>query len=197
MNSDSKIKELAIKGFNKEEIAKILKLKEEEIELIEETDIRKNSEMLYSALQKDLSKLVLTEMNKADRDTSVILNSIKLQAELQEKKLSLEKNKDTSKASTSYIYDRDKEIFGMKENGMSIEEISLKMKLSVLGVKQSLDRYNLHLPNELQTLPPSIISETITLDKDTRMKILWEAYNNNLTRKQIRDMVNSIKNNTR
>ena len=41
---DSKIKELAIKGFNKEEIAKILKLNEKDIELIEETDIRKNSE---------------------------------------------------------------------------------------------------------------------------------------------------------
>jgi DNA-binding CsgD family transcriptional regulator len=191
---DDKIKELAIKGFSKEEIAKMLKIKLEEIN-IEEKDITSNSEELYSALQKDLSKLVLTEMTKENRDTQVILNSIKLQAELQEKKLSLRKVTDV-KISKSYIYDRDDEIVNLKKT-MTDKEIAEKLNIGVLSVKQAIDRNSLNLPDELKTLSPTIISETKGLKKEVRLKVLKDAYENNLKRKEIRDIVNKIKNKTR
>ena len=79
-STEGRIKSLSSKGFNKKEIAKLLKIKEEKIN-IKEVDIKEASENLYSELQKDLSKLVLTEMGKKDRDTSIILNAIKLQSE--------------------------------------------------------------------------------------------------------------------
>ena len=191
----SKIKELAIKGFNKEEIAKLLKLKEKEFELEEAGDITQNSEELYSALQKDLSKLVLTEMNKDNRDTQVILNSIKLQADLQEKKLSLRKISDV-KISKSYIYDRDEEIVNLKKT-ITEKEIANKFNIGVLSVKQAIDRYNLNLPDKLKVLSPTIISETKGLKKELRLKVLTDAYNNNLKRKEVREIVNKIKNKTR
>jgi len=191
----ARIKELAIKGFNKEEIAKLLKLKEEEVILDEVGDITENSELLYSALQKDLSKLVLTEMNKDSRDTNVILNAIKLQADLQEKKLGLKRVTDV-RISKSYIYDRDEEIVILKKT-LTDEEIAEKFKMSVLTVRQAIDRHSLNLPDQLKTLSPTIISETKGLDREMRLKILNDAYNNNIKRKEIRDIVNKIKNKIR
>lgn len=191
----TRVQELAIKGFNREEIAKLLKLKEEEVILDEVGDITENSELLYSALQKDLSKLVLTEMNKDARDTGVILNAIKLQADLQEKKLGLKRVTDV-RISKSYIYDRDEEIVLLKKT-LTDEEIAEKLKMSVLTVRQAIDRHSLNLPDQLKTLSPTIISETKGLDRDMRLKILNDAYNNNIKRKEIRDIVNKIKNKIR
>jgi hypothetical protein len=191
----TKVKELSIKGFNKGEIAKMLKIDESSIELDEGTDINQNSEELYSALQKDLSKLVLTEMTKDGRDTSVILQAIKLQAELQEKKLTLRKVSNV-KISKSYIYDRDEEIVQLKKT-LTDEEIAAKLNIGILSVKQALDRVSLNLPDELKTLSPTIISETKGLKKDMRLKILQDAYTNNLTRKDVREIANKIKNQIR
>lgn len=194
-STKTKIQELFIKGFGKEEISKLLKIKEEEIEIDIDQDITKNSELLYSALQKDLSKLVLTEMNRESRDTSVILNAIKLQADLQEKKLGLKRVTDV-RISKNYIYDRDEEIINLKKT-MTDEEIAEKFNIGVLSVRQAIDRNSLNLPDQLKTLSPTIISETKGLDKETRIKILNDAYNNNLKRKEIRDLVNKIKNKIR
>lgn len=191
----ARIKELAIKGFNKEEIAKLLKLKESEVELDEVGDITASSELLYSALQKDLAKLVLTEMNKESRDTNVILNSIKLQADLQEKKLGLKRVTDV-RISKNYIYDRDEEIATLKKT-LTDEEIAEKFNIGVLSIRQAIDRHSLNLPDELKTLSPTIISETKGLNKETRLKVLWDAYNNNLKRKEVRDISNKIKNKIR
>jgi hypothetical protein len=191
----ARVKELAIKGFNKEEIAKLLKLKEEEIVLEEVGDITANSELLYSALQKDLAKLVLTEMNKDSRDTNVILSSIKLQAELQEKKLNLRQVTDV-RVSKNYIYDRDEEIANLSKT-MKKEDIAKKFEIGIQSVNQAIDRYSLNLTDELKTLSPTIISETIGLEKEMRIKVLKDAYTNKLTRKQVRDISTKIKNKIR
>ena len=195
LDNKDKIKELAIKGFNKEEISKILSVDIKEVVLEDNGDIIQNSEDLYSALQKDLSKLVLTEMSKETRDTSVILSSIKLQSELQEKKLNLKKISSV-KINKNYIYDRDEEIIKLRET-MSEEEIAKKLNMGILSVKQGIDRYELNLPEELKSLNPSIISETSGLPKDKRLKILNDALSNNLKRSEVREIVNSIKNETR
>jgi hypothetical protein len=192
---NTKVNELAIKGFNKKEIAKMLKIDEEDIELDVNTDINENSDLLYSALQKDLSKLVLTEMNKDSRDTTVILNAIKLQAELQEKKLTLRKM-GSIRISKSYIYDRDEEIAELKKT-LNDVEIAKRLNIGVLSVKQAIDRNSLNLPDELKTLSPTIISETKGLKKEIRLKILQDAYTNNLKRKDVREIANKIKNQTR
>lgn len=194
-----KVKGLLLKGFSLEEIAKILDINKKEIEVgdFKVEDIADNSLGLYTELQKDLSKLVLTEMNKESRDSNVILNAIKLQAELQDKKLLLTKSGYTSKISKEYIYNRDEEINKLLKEGLSIEEITKKLDIGILSIKQAIDRYNLNLPDELKTLSPSIIAETIGLDKKTRLKILQDAYKNNYTRKQVREIANKIKNEAR
>ena len=191
---ENKIKSLSIKGFDKKEIARMLDLEEKEVKIEPILDITKNSENLYSELQKDLSKLVLTEMNKDKRDSNVILSSIKLQADLQEKKLVLNRNIKNTKINKDYIYKRDEEIANSR---LPIEETAKKFNVSILSVKQALDRYNLGLSDELKTLNPTIISETINLPKKTRLKILQDAYNNNSPRKDVREIVNNIKNETR
>lgn len=196
--TETKVKSLMLRGFSKDEIAKTFKIDIIEInKLPEVTDLKINSESLYTDLQKDLAKLVYTEINKENRDNNVILNSIKLQAELQEKKLVLARNIPETKVNKDYIYTRDKEIFQDLQDGLSQEEVAKKFNISKLSIKLAIDRYGLNLPEELQTLNPSIISETIGLDKNTRLKLLREAYNNNYTRKTIRNMVNKIKNKQR
>ncbi len=196
--TEEQIKSLILKGFNEQEIGKMLpKVKQEEIkQLIAEKpqDLIQTSTNLYSALQKDLSLLVFKEMKKDDRDSAVILNAIRLQADLQEKKLVLNRNVKTTKINKDYIYERDEEI---AKSDLPIEEIAKQFNISPLSVKQSIDRYELNLPEELKELSPTIISETIGLDKKTRLKILEDAYTNNLKRKEIREMVNKLKNEVR
>lgn len=191
-----KIRELYVRGFNKEEIAKILNIAPEEI-IFDESNIVEDSSILYSGLQRDLSKLVLTEMSKEKRDTNVILNSIKLQAELQEKKLNLKTGFSNVKINKSYIYDRDEEIKKLKEEGLDDHAIAKKMKMSIQSVMQASDRNSLNLSDTLKTLSPTIISETKGLKKDVRLKILNDAYQNNLKRKDVRLIVNKIKNQIR
>jgi orotate phosphoribosyltransferase-like protein len=192
----SKVRELFVKGFNKEDIAKILNVDIKEV-VLKSKDLVEDSEDLYSALQRDLSKLVLTEMSKGNRDTNVILNSIKLQSELQEKKLNLKNGFNSIKISKNYIYDRDEEIAKMKKEGMGVNDIAKKLKVSIQSVTQALDRNELKLPDELKTLSPTIISETKGLKKEVRLKILQDAFKNNLKRKDVRIIANKIKNQTR
>lgn len=191
-------KSLLLKGFNKEDVSKILKIDKQEIEGFSE-DIKQNAFDLYSELQKDLSKLVFKEMEKDNdkRENQVILNAIKLQADLQEKKLAIYKEKaDIVKVSSDWIYKRDEEIAKLKES-FTEEEIAKKLKISISSVNQALDRYKLNLPEELKSLNPSVISETIGLNKEDRLKILNEAYKNNYTKRQVRELVNNIKNENR
>ena len=196
--TEEQIKSLILKGFNEQEIGKMLpKVKKEEIKEIlknKPQDLIQTSTNLYSALQKDLSLLVLKEMKKDNRDSAVILNAIRLQADLQEKKLVLNRNIQNTKINKSYIYERDEEIAKLN---LPIEEIAKKFNISVLSVRQAKDRYGLNLPDKLKELSPTIISETIGLDKNTRLKILEDAYTNNLKRKEIREMVNKLKNEVR
>jgi len=199
--TDNRIKSLFLKGFDAKEIASMLSLKFEDVEKelkdCDKLDINKNSNELYSELQKDLSKLVLTEMNKDKRDVSVVLNAIKLQAELQEKKLSLVSGHSSEVISKDYIYKRDDEIKTLKDQGMSEEDIAKKFNVGILSIKQALDRVNLKLPETLRSLSPSIISETIGLEREARIKILQETYDNKYPRSKVRDIVNKIKNGTR
>ncbi len=196
--TEEQIKSLILKGFNEQEIGKMLpKVKKEEIEKIikdKSEDLKQTSTNLYSALQKDLSLLVLKEMKKDNRDSSIILNAIKLQADLQEKKLVLNRNIKNTKINKSYIYERDEEI---AKSNLPIEEIAKEFNISVLSIRQAKDRYGLNLSEHLKELSPTIISETIGLDKKTRLKILEDAYKNNLKRKEIREMVNKLKNEVR
>ncbi len=195
---EEQVKSLILKGFSEQEIGKMLpKVKEEEIKEIlknKPQDLIQTSTNLYSALQKDLSLLVLKEMKKENRDSAVILNAIRLQADLQEKKLTLNRNIKNTKINKSYIYERDEEIAKLN---LPIEEIAKQFNISALSVRQSIDRYNLNLPEKLKELSPTIISETIGLDKSTRLKILEDAYTNNLKRKEIREVVNKLKNEAR
>ncbi len=196
--TEEQVKSLILKGFSEQEIGKMLpKVKKEEIKEIlknKSKDLTQTSTELYSALQKDLSLLVLKEMKKDNRDSAVILNSIKLQAELQEKKLVLNRNIPNTKINKSYIYERDEKIAKSK---LPAEEIAEKFNISVLSVRQAIDRYKLNLPENLKELSPTIISETIGLDKKTRLKILEDVYKNNLKRNEVREMVNKLKNEVR
>lgn len=196
-----RIKSLLLKGFGVEEIKSMLNISDKKIKELSKdikvtADVTENSIELYSELQKDLSKLVLTELNKSSRDSSVILNAIKLQAELQEKKLIINKGNFnlTTKVNKDYIYTRDEEINKLKQQGSTDEELAKKFNISLVSIKQATDRFNLNLPEELKALSPAIITETMGLDKNLRIKILGDALNNNLKRKDIREMVNKIKN---
>ena len=198
-----KVKGLLLKSFSSDEIASILQIQKEDVEVISKELIKgglsENSNDLYNELQKDLSKLVLTEMNKEGRDSGVVLNAIRLQVEIQEKKLGL-MNKtrmgtSPEKISKDYIYERDEKMNEQFKKGKKIPEIAKEFGVSNLSVEQAIDRQSLDLPDELKTLSPTIIAEThfTGIDKATRLKVLQEAYKNNLTRKQVRDMMVSIK----
>ena len=196
------VKSLLLKGFTKEETKEMLKepvdLEEirEVAEKIGREDMTKNSIDFYTDLQKDLAKLVITELRKQDRDSSVIFNAIKTQAELQDKKLILSKGKiGEEKINKDYIFKRDEEILKLKKEGINEEEISKRLDIGILSVKQSIDRAELDIPTEWrEKLNPSIISETTGLDTKTRMSILKEAYDNNLKRQDVRALANKIKN---
>jgi DNA-binding CsgD family transcriptional regulator len=142
---------------------------------------------------------VFTELSKDKRDASVVLQAIKLQADLQEKKLNVSRSGGASgeAISKSYIYKRDEEIAKLKSQGFTEEELAAKFSIGIMSIKQSLDRVQLKLPDELKTLNPTIISETIGLDRDTRIKILKEALDNQMGRAQVREMIVKFKNNSR
>ena len=194
----NQVRSLLLKGFNKDEIAKVLNIKEEDID-IDLGDINKSSADLYSELQRDLTKLVSKELDKGDNsDSNVILNSIKLQAELQEKKLLLNKRTTTNtQINKSYIRDRDEEIVKLSNLGKTEKEIAQEFGISILSIKQAIERVNAGLPEHLLDLNPSIISETSNLDKTTRWRVLQDAFDKQLTRKEVRELVNKIKNETR
>jgi predicted DNA-binding protein YlxM (UPF0122 family) len=201
----TKIKGLLLQNFSNDEVATILKINQEEILVVANElaamPIQDNSTEYYKELQKELSKLVLTEINKPGRDSGVVLNAIKLQAEIQEKKLALNKTiKSGAKISKDYIYERDEKMYELSsQSNMSTLEIAKKFGVSNLTVENAIDRCSLQLPDELKTLSPSIIAETFItgIDKESRMKILWNAYQNNLTRAQIRAQINELKNEIR
>lgn len=193
------IKSLKLKGFNSQEIAKVLQLNINDVNKVLSTfkeDIREDSVLLYNEMQKDLTKLILTERNKEKPDTQVLLNAIKLQADLQSKKVQLKGGISTTKISKQYIIDRDEEIYELTKT-KSIEDIAKQFSMGELSIKQAIDRYELQLDDNLKKLNPSIISETIGLKREERIKILTDVFNNNLTRQQVRDIVNKIKNETR
>jgi len=196
-----KIKGLLLKSFNKEEIASLLQVPIADVEKLSKEFIKmplqENSAELYSELQKDLSKLVLTEINREGRDSGVVLNAIRLQVEIQEKKLGLLNNKriDPSKISKDYIYERDEKMNELYKNGKKIADIATEFKVSNLSVEQAIDRCSLELPDELKTLSPTIIAETqfSGIDRAIRLKVLRNAYDNHLTRKQVREIMVTIK----
>ena len=200
----TKIKSLLLQNFTDDEVARFLKIDKKDILIVAEElnsmPIQENSTEYYNELQKSLSKLVMTEMNKEGRDSNVVLNSIKLQADIQEKKLTLNRAiKGNERVSKDYIYERDEKMYELFKQGSSEGDIALKFSVSTLTVKNAIDRCSLNLPAELKTLSPTIIAETFItgIDKDQRMKLLWNAYNNSLTRAQVRAQVNEIKNEVR
>ena len=196
----NKIKSLILKGFGKEEICKLIGIDEklidgylEEIKISD--DININSVEYYSELQKDLSKLVFTEMNKETRDNAIILNAIKLQSNLQEKKLFLGRRSGEVKVSKDYIYERDKEVDKLNKLDYTEEKIAKELDMHILSVKQAIDRNTLEIPEEWKyKMSPSVITETKGLDKKRRMEILERAYNENLKRDDVRKIVNELKN---
>jgi len=195
MANESNIKSLILKGFSSDEIIKLTKTSKKAIkEVLNELDsksMRERSEDFYTDLQRDLSRLVLTEMGKDNRDTASILKALKLQADLQDKKVGL--TIDTSKLSKDYLYDRDEKIKEVCEKE-GIESAMKEFNLSKLSIEQSLDRASLEFQGKRQ-LAPSIISETIGLPIKARVKVLNEALNNALSRHQVRKLVTDIKNN--
>lgn len=199
---NNKIKSLSLKGFSKEEIVRLLDATDKQVNdgmLLNKLsdDININSVEYYSELQKDLSKLVMTELSKETRDSNVVLNAIKLQAGLQEKKFLLGRKSGDSKISKDYIFERDVEIVKCVEEGMSEEKICKKFNIGAITIAQAIDRTSLNLPEELKELSPSVISETKGLGKERRLKLLQHAYDEKLNRTQIRKIVNEIKNEER
>ena len=200
----SRIRSLLIKGFTIDEVKKMTKLDVKQIKSIAETvqgsDINQGSIDLYTELQRDLSKLVLLETQDGEkRDTNAILNAIKLQAELQEKKIQLNStiqgtSFNPTKVSKDYINTRDKEILEMEQGGMDCKKISQVTGMSESSINQALDRAKLALPEDLFGINPSIITETRGLVTETRIDILRRAKQDNLNRNQVRSLVNQLKN---
>jgi hypothetical protein len=198
-----KVKSLLLKGFMKEEIMQLLQLdsnKEKAVDAaikeFETSDISKSSIDYYSEMQKDLSKLIFTEMNKKEsKDSSIILQAIKLQSELQEKKIIIDKGSafKTSKLSKQYSYDTYEEMAKLRDNGMTVPEIAARYGYGNLTIERALDIVDLNLPEELKTLNPTIIQETRGLLTDIRIKLLWDAVHNNYTKGRMREIVNRLK----
>jgi predicted DNA-binding protein YlxM (UPF0122 family) len=197
--TNQKIKGLLLKSFSIEEIENLLQIPKAEIEKVSNEltkgSLQENSAELYNELQKDLSKLVLTEINRQDRDSGVVLNAIKLQIELQKEKLGLIQKRDPAKISKDYIYERDEKMNEMLKSGSPIADIAKEFKISNLSVEQAIDRCSLELSDELKTLSPTIIAETqfSGIDRATRLRVLQDAYNNHLTRKQVREIMIKLK----
>jgi DNA-directed RNA polymerase specialized sigma subunit len=195
---ETKIKGFLLRGFSKEEVSKMLNVPLEDVQSIQiGDDVSVNSSALFTDLQKDLAKLVLKEMQNTNGDGALILNAIKLQAELQDKKLMLSKSMvTTTKLSRSFVKDRDKEIERLFKDGNTKDIIAKKLGISQIIVERALDRCNLGLSDELwEGLDATVITETAGLDNATRLKILEEAYKNNYSKRKVRDIVIQIKNN--
>jgi len=203
----SRIRSLLIKGFTIDEVKRMTKLADRDIKKIAESikhnDINQGSIDLYTELQRDLSKLVLLETQEGQkRDTTSILNAIKLQADLQEKKIQLNSSMNggsfsPSKVSNDYITSRDKEILDMEESGMSPEEIKTKTGMSLSSINQALDRATLELPEDLFGTAPSLITETRGLDAEARINILRKAKEQRLNRNKVRAICTQLKNEIR
>jgi len=77
----TKIKGLLLQNFSGEEVVKLLKTNEKDVSVVVNElagmSIQENNSEYYKELQKELATLVLTEMNKPTRDSSVILNAIR------------------------------------------------------------------------------------------------------------------------
>jgi hypothetical protein len=205
-----KIKSLLVKGFSPNEIHSLTKIDEklinEIVATIDLNDLSQNSNELYSELQKDLAKLVFIETNAAaqpggKRDSTTILNAIKLQAELQEKKLTLKgisnKLANTESISKDYIYNRDKEIMEAFKKAKDYQQVANQFKIGVTSVIHAIDRAELDLPAELRCLSPSIITESKGLPKEKRIELLKEVKEKNLSRTQVRAILTKYKNETR
>ena len=194
---EDKVKGLLLRGFTRDEVSKLLNISLGEMEgVLLDEDININSSALFTDLQKDLSKLVLKEMNKSDGEGSLILNAIKLQAELQDKKVMLSKAiTPTTKISRSFIKDRDKEVERLFKMGKSNSLIAQQLGVSPIIVDRALDRCSLGLSDELwEGLDATIITETAGLDRGLRLKVLEEAYKNKYSKRKIREVVTQIKN---
>ena len=194
---ETKIKGLLLKGFTLDEVSKLLDIPMEDMQGIKiDSDISVNSAALFTDLQKDLSKLVLKEMQKNDADGNLILNAIKLQSELQDKKVMLNKSMvPTTKLSRSFIKDRDKEIEKLYKTGVDKNDIAKQLGVSAIIIERALDRCALGLPDELwEGLDATIVTETAGLDNTLRLKVLEEAYKNNYSKRKVRDIVTQIKN---
>jgi hypothetical protein len=203
-NLKNKINSLLLRGFNKDEIKSLLNITDDKLinkSIKEKTSqhIDDNSFELYSELQKDLSKLVFTEMNSKDKkDSNVILNAIKLQSELQEKKINIKKGKVKSeKVSKDFIHDRDSEILKLKSQGMPDRDIAQKFGISEISLIWAIHRATLNLPDNLKDLGPSLITETRGLPRNQRIKLLQQSKEEGWTRNQMRDIVTNIKNESR
>jgi DNA-binding NarL/FixJ family response regulator len=182
---ETKIKGLLLRGFSPEEISKLLNVPVEDMADIKiDNDVSVNSSALFTDLQKDLSKLVLKEMQNSDSDGTLILNAIRLQAELQDKKLMLSKSMiTTSKLSRLFVKDRDKEIERLFKEGSTKDIIAKKLGISLIIIERALDRCNLGLNDELwEGLDATVITETAGLDNATRLKILEDAYRNSYSK---------------
>ena len=194
---ETKIKGLLLRGFTMDEISKLLDIPVDEMKDIKiETDLTINSSALFTDLQKDLAKLVFKEMQRTDGDGNLVLNAVRLQAELQDKKVMLSKSMvPTTKLSRSFIKDRDKDIEKLYKSGFLKEDIAKQIGVSAIIIERALDRCELGLSDELwEGLDATIITETAGLDKNTRLKVLEEAYKNNYNKRKIRDIVTQIKN---
>lgn len=197
MRIEDKILELKLKGFSEDDIIKIAKTNKKTVCKVSlPDDMKEQSLLLYSFMQKDLARLVMLETPKKDRDSQVIFNAIKLQADLQQKKIDLSRlSSDTvGKISKSWIRERDDRIASDLQAGAKLEDVAKEYNLSVQSVKQSVDRIELGLDFDIS---PSIISETIGLPKKMRIEVLQEAYSKKLSRDKVRKMVVGIKNKVR
>jgi DNA-directed RNA polymerase specialized sigma subunit len=172
-------------------------------ESLNSSNINESSIDLYTELQRDLSKLVLIETQDGQkRDTNAILSAIKLQAELQEKKIQLDatikgKSFNTEKVSNDYIITRDKEILEMEKQGKNFAEIAKELGMSPSSVNQALDRAKLALPDDLIGINPSFITETRGLGTALRIDILRKTKEDKMNRNQVRAWVNKLKNESR
>ena len=196
MKIEDKILELKLKGFSEDEIIKIAKTNKTTVRKVSlPDDIKEQSMLLYSFMQKDLSRLVILETPKKGGDSQVIFNAIKLQADLQQKKIDISRtDSGVDKISKSWIRERDQQISAARRAGAELDDIAKEFSLSERSVKQAIDRVELNLGFELQ---PSIVSETMGLPKKLRLRILKEAFGKNLSRDKVREMVNKIKNKVR
>lgn len=192
---ETKVKSLLLRGFTKEEICKLLSVKIDDLKDIKiDDDINKSSSALFTDLQKDLAKLVYKQMDTGDG--TLVLNAIKLQAELQDKKLALSKSFSTAtKVSRSLIKDRDKEIEELINKGISKKDVATKFNISETIIDRAIDRCSLNLPDDMwEGLEATTISETAGLDRALRLKVLEEAFKNNYSKRKVREVVTQIKN---